>query len=184
MNIKTFLHLAHFDKDGNLIEEKEQECNSLVKGFIGILNAQSSQSAEVVVEIGGVSRNGTATASNFSTVAAGGLVTRGIIVGTGTTAVAYTQYVLVTPVAHGTGASQLSYGTQVFDAASTDTGSAYYFGMNRSFTNSSGGDINIKEVGIYSQWATAYSVMVERTLLDHNITNGTSITLTYKWQIT
>jgi len=184
MNIKTYINLKAYDKEGILYLEKEQEANSLVRAFIAFLLLHISQASETIADIAGTSRAANAYAANCSTVAAAGLATRGIVAGTGTTAVAYTQYALVTPVVHGTGAGQLSYGVQTFDANCTDTGSAYKFQMARAIANNSGGDINIKEVAIYAQWYTSYTIMIDRTLLDHNIVDGTSISLTYKFEIT
>ena len=73
----------------------------------------------------------------------------GIVVGTGTTAVAPTDYQLATPVIDGVTSGTLEHfpcgGTTVVSAAPTAS-----FTLERLFRNSSGGSITINEVGVYA----------------------------------
>ena len=71
----------------------------------------------------------------------------GVVLGTGTTAVAYNNYALASPIEHGTGAGQLLYwGGLIQD---TVVSAPYaWFDMLRIFENQSGGDITIKELGL------------------------------------
>ena len=82
---------------------------------------------------------------------AAGAVTRGIIVGTGTNAASPEDYVLQTPIAHGTGAGQLKYiitpPPLFIWTVGTRTQTIRWW---RYFDNFSGSDITINEVAIYA----------------------------------
>ena len=73
----------------------------------------------------------------------------GIVVGTGTTAVAPTDYQLATQVVDGVSASTLEHfpcgGSALTTSAPTSS-----FTLERLFRNSSGGSITINEVGVYA----------------------------------
>ena len=76
-------------------------------------------------------------------------VDAGIVVGTGTTAVAPTDYQLATRIADGTSSGKLEY----FPCGGTNpttSGTAGSFTLERLFRNSSSGTITINEVGVYS----------------------------------
>ena len=72
----------------------------------------------------------------------------GIQVGTGTAAVAITDYAMNTKIVHGTGAGQfVHYGCWVLNPV---TGaSSFAFDIERIFQNSSGGSITVNETGLY-----------------------------------
>jgi len=183
MEIKTFINIKDYDKDGKLFNEEEHECHSFVIAFIDLLNVQFTQASESIKDTGNTSRTISAYAANFAVDAAAADATKGIVVGTGTNAVAMTDYALQTLIAHGNGANQLSYGAMTFDPTSTTSGSDRYFQIYRTFTNNSGGNITITEVGLYAVMYV-YKGMLERTLLTHTINNGASATFTYKIKIT
>jgi len=186
MKITAFVNIQDYDKDGNLIKETGfKETNSLVANFAKWIATNFAQATiGGIVDTGGTTRNYTTYAGTGRVGAAAGTVTRGIVVGTGTTAVALTDNVLQTPIAHGTGAGQLSYGICNGPASWTVAGSDCYCTIDRAFTNSSGGDITIREIGLYVQWYTSYNMMIEHTIVNHTVTNGTGITVTYKFQVT
>jgi hypothetical protein len=74
--------------------------------------------------------------------------TYGIMVGTGTTAPANTDYVLQTPIAHGSGSGQLNYGATTFSDAAV-VGANVDWVFSRTFANASGAQITVTEIGIY-----------------------------------
>lgn len=186
MKINIEINIKSYDtKSGLLIADFTKPANSLVGNFSKMLGVHLAQtSIGGAVDIGGTTRNFAPYATSFSIIAAAGVVTRGIILGTGTNAVAIGDYVLQTPIAHGTGAGQLQYGINNVPASFTTSGSTTYFEWNRSFTNGSGGNITVNEVGVYCQWYAAYNVMMERTLNTFTINDGTSATYTYRFAIT
>ena len=182
MNIKLFINCKITDKFGNIVSEKEQQANSLVKAFAAAIRSQFCAASETLVtDTGGAVRNLSAT-SVVVCVAGATVITDGIVIGTGTDAVTISDYQLQTRIAHGTGAGQMQYGTQTFDSSTTVSGSNCYFQMARVFTNNSGGTITVKEVGIYSSIST-YDFMLDRTLIDQAVTDGQTLTLQYKFQI-
>ena len=112
--------------------------------------------------------------------------TKGIVVGTGTNAVAGTDYALQTLIADGTGAGQLDYGLEAY---STPTASATLvsFTHTRTFTNNSGGSITIQEVGFYIQeGAQSYRFCFERSLVAGGfaVAAGATVTIESAFKVT
>jgi hypothetical protein len=71
-------------------------------------------------------------------------------VGTGTTAESFEHVALVTPVAHGNGAGQLSYTAQSATSVSYNAGTRVWTATYaRILNNNSGGSITVAETGIY-----------------------------------
>jgi hypothetical protein len=108
----------------------------------------------------------------------------GIVVGTGTNPVAVSDYNLQTPIAHGTGAGQLSYGSVSVLDGYTVSGSNAYFTLTRTLGNDSGASITINEVG-YIFSSTPGAFLFDRTLpTPYTVENGLGVRVDYKWQIT
>ncbi len=120
-----------------------------------------------------------------------GIDTWGIQVGSNATAVALTDYKLNTQIAHGTGAGQLKYsgqGGQV-SAGTGAAGTSRSFRINRYFTNDSGGDVTIREVGLVVRPTSAagavYNVLICRDLTgDVIVTNTNAVPVEFTWQTT
>ena len=73
----------------------------------------------------------------------------GIVVGSGVGAVVPTNYALGTKIAHGDGAGELEYGgCELIGLTLADPNGQ--FTIRRYLTNSSGGNVTVQEVGIYS----------------------------------
>ena len=183
MKIKCFINWKDFDKNGNLISEYEHEANSLVRQFIQVLQIHFSQTGQYIKTTAGASPTTTADSANFRITAGAGDATFGIVVGTGTTAVAITDYVLQTLIAHGGGSGQLSYGAVSVDTNILTSGSTDWFTISRSFTNGSGSDITIEEIGLIFS-GSSYKFLIDRSLSTKTVTNGTASTCTYKFKIT
>lgn len=73
----------------------------------------------------------------------------GIVVGTGTTAEANTDYALDTQIAHGLGAGQLDYGATSWTAPA-EIGAYIDLIFSRAFYNGSGDTVTVYEIGIYA----------------------------------
>lgn len=110
-----------------------------------------------------------------------------IIPGTGTAAVTPTDFVINTLIANGAGAGQLVYGAMAFSQPSSNS-TRSSFTMSRTFTNSSGSPITIRELALYCKafsvfvnavGYTEFDCMIERTLVNFTIPNGESRTVTY-----
>lgn len=175
MKIKAWIKV--YDQKGKLIARKR--ANSLVKAFIQGLYIQMSASTFTVTDITGVGRSiGNSTSALY--VGGGtGNTNLGIVVGTGTDPVDINQFKLQSQISHGTGAGQLSYG-------GTSVGIPYIVGnkagfvISRTFTNQSGANITVNEVGLYGHISASYYFMFDRTLMSITIPNGESRTFAYE----
>jgi hypothetical protein len=89
----------------------------------------------------------------------------GIVVGTGTTQMSPDDYALEAQIAEGTGTDQLNYGACTVGAVTVD-GNISTVSVSRSFTNNSGADITISEVGLIVQprYGTGY-ILITRDVL-------------------
>jgi len=186
MNILPKLQLQIIDRDlkGNVIHQsKFMDLNTPVGQWLDILCINLSGVTTNVRDYSNTVRSYAATnIDNANCIGAANSVTQGIILGTGTTAVALGDYKVETPIANGTGAGQLTYGATSLLTAPTVSGSSKYFELTRAMINSSGGDINVTEVGLY--YFYTYVFCLERSLNSHTITNGTSSTYVYRFTLT
>jgi hypothetical protein len=111
----------------------------------------------------------------------------GIVVGSGTNAVTISDYKLASQIVQGTGAGQLIHNASSvsYSVDTSVTPAVLNIALSRTFTNSSGGSINITEVGIiartYWKYATASIVqdikyLIARDLLPttYTVPNGAS----------
>jgi len=180
------LEWKQYDKNGILIPELcfEQQANTLVIQFFKILmckfgTAQVGSESFTDTSNSSQTYQGSNYETSFDVTAGTGSTLYGIVVGTGTTAVALDDYALETLIAHGNGAGQLSYSTMSVDTSVTNITSQVYILISRTFTNNSGGDINVTEVGLYAKVQTYYACF-DRTLSSNSILNGNSATCSYK----
>ena len=102
--------------------------------------------------------------------AGGGDASKGIVVGTGDAAESFDSYRLVTPIANGVGAGQMSYVlsekmSEAYDAVTRTKSNS----LVRYINNNSGGLITVKEVGLIGKMTGASSqqpvALVSRDLL-------------------
>jgi len=178
INLKTVVK----DRNGKIISENEQKCNSYVKNFLLLLNAGFRISTSSVVDTGGTVQNTGAKAhysngwcnfggytittyGGWSALAGAGDDTFGIVVGTGDTPVTADDYNLASKIAHGTDAGQLSYGAvTLYDPFVSDY--TVKQRIARSFTNNSGADITVKEIGLIVKTSVDnYLVMIIRDVI-------------------
>lgn len=110
--------------------------------------------------------------------------THGIVVGTGTTAVAISDFQLETQIAHGIGAGQLSHGASG-NTAPVTIGTKRRFLLTRSFTNQSGGSITVNECGIYVRCGVApwYYFLDVRDIISGGQAVPDTKTLTIQYEI-
>ncbi|MEM2233820.1 MAG: hypothetical protein QXP81_09825 [Nitrososphaerota archaeon] len=172
------------DEDGGVVVRKP--ANSLLRGFYDTLYAHMAN-----VNTSTIAEDGTSITIDpvrpgyFNFVSAPGETRQGIVVGTGTTPVSMTDFRLAAKIGHGTGAGQLIYG-------STSVTSLEYLGINtfrfyvtRLFTNNSGSDITVNEVGLLEfipTWSRGH--LVDRTLVTFVVPNGRSRNVVYELRVT
>ena len=120
--------------------------------------------------------------SSIATTIASGTSTGGLVVGTGTNAVALSDTALQTQIAHGTGAAQLQYGASVVALPSSDSTSTSCI-LTRVFTNASGGTITVREIGVYAVMSDTAgdgrNVCIVRDTVTIALLNGDQLTLNY-----
>jgi len=114
------------------------------------------------------------------------MVIRGIVAGTGSTAVTISDYALDTLITHGVGAGQLEYAASSF-GSNTVAGSTSSFTASRVLTNSSGASITVNEIGIYMEFVdltTQRYFCIARDLGGGAVAHGETITIEYKISVT
>lgn len=190
MKIDVFITTEVFDRKGKLRYKRKRRSKSFVEAFLSIIKAQMDQDVSVddVTNVAGTDRNVERGASNLDTRAAITVDTNGIVVGTGSTAVAVTDYALVTKIDDGSGSGQLLYQAVVISTSMTISDPDISFTIRRDFLNSSGDSITVNEVGIY---LTGYSAvggdepfMAVRDLISGGqaVADGENLRVTYTIQ--
>jgi hypothetical protein len=185
------------DAQGKPIYKVEQKSHSFTRNYHNICACNAIEVPETLAATYGAT--GLQPKSTGAVVAAGttlgllagvgagaGVVTTGIVAGTGTNAESIEDYVLQTPIAHGVGANQLSYGAETVSL--TYLAKVWTSVFSRLLTNSSGGAITIREIGMYKGafqstiiLATSAIYCLIRDTSDVNIAvaNGGNTTITY-----
>jgi len=119
---------------------------------------------------------------------------KGIVVGGSDVAFDPTQYSLQSPITHGMGAGQLDYQAQE-DLGLEELADKYRIGFKRLFANGSGGDVTIKEIGLYAHHQAYFAdsagvhidvtlyYMLFRKVLSTPVTIPYTATFTVKWYL-
>jgi len=173
------------DKDGKVVRRTRwRRSRSFVLQFLEILYANLGEVNYSITWTTGAEDTWTLSAAMNAKAPAGTNVA-GIVVGTGTTTPANTDYCITTIIAHGSGSGQLLHGAQAFTAPAVIGANVDLIGT-RTFTNNSGATITIREVGIYAGEATYSSVprCIAHDLLTVSVTNGSSVTIEYRLRTT
>ena len=187
--VGAILELIVRDKRGKITEKRVLKSESFVRQFLELLWIQTNQIGPTTP----YSMRNTANVlksvynyfSSFRCDAGSGIVTHGIIVGTGTLAPTINDYALQTPIAHGTAASQLQYSAVTFGAPASDATTSQ-FTITRNFANGSGAAITVNEIALYVRGydgADQY-FMVIRDVISGGIAvpNGQTLTVNYREQ--
>jgi hypothetical protein len=178
-------------KDGELIFDDKQRGHSWTRNFYNYkcMIGTNARSTSTLFGIGYLSGKDTTGAYNAYLYNMSGDMTtgavgaaRGIVVGTSDTAFNIDQYALGALIAHGTGVGQLTYQASAFDSKAYAS-KVWTATSKRVFNNNSGGDITVKEIGlygytVYNGWLTLH----ERSVLSPTVLvpNGAQLTATYE----
>jgi len=173
-----------FDKYGNLTKDySEQSANSIVIAFADMIAAGLKNATMTnIKDTSGTNR--TSALSGLRWDAGVTVATHGILVGTGTTAVALEDYNLETQIAHGISSGQLEHGAMTDDVTLSTSGGERFFRGYRTFTNNSGDSITIEEVAVVINTAGNYKMLIDRTLKNFAVADTASATVTYRWSVT
>lgn len=190
VNIQVYKYWEIKSNDGKIRKTRRLKCHSFVFNFILLMEwlmahtysttgdtvtfTDTASASQAIV-------NGALDSNDFGGVESGTTdATYGMRVGTGTTAPTINDVGLQTPIAHGTGSGQLSHAATVVSAARVE-GTSGKLLISRTFTNSSGGSITVRESGlIMAILNTAQkNVLIIHEAENQAIGNGTSGTLYY-----
>jgi hypothetical protein len=170
------------DPKGRIVKRGKQRVRSFVKAWLQILYLHFNSTSLSVIDISGTSRTvGYNLTPAISLAGGSGVTNYGIVVGSSDTPVTRDDYKLGSQILHGTGTGQLTYGAVSIDAP-VAYGTGYLIRVVRVFTNNSGADITVKEIGIYS-YSTSYYFCIIRDVLTTPVTipNGYSWTVRYNF---
>jgi hypothetical protein len=191
---KAVIEFEVRDKDGKLIQKGKFPAKSWVGNIIRLLNALWStwstttqltryccSTPAVLLDVTNTARALNLyvdTSDTLGGAAPAGNTSAGILVGTSDTPVSLAQYNLLGLIAHGTGAGQLNYGATSVESLVTDT--TYYFRIIRTFSNSSGATVTVRELGLFLK-PISQSFMFARDVPPSpiNVPNGSTLTLRY-----
>jgi hypothetical protein len=166
---EAFIELEVRDKDGRLVQRHKQRSHSWVRNAYNLLfcslaavdgNDSTFEAGKLSIkDTGGTIRYSTKPIAELGTTsmltagygytAAAGVITSGIVVGSGTNAESFEDYVLQTLIANGTGGGQLSYVASELYSYSYNAGTKVLTATHiRYINNNSGGAVGINEVGL------------------------------------
>jgi len=192
------------DRDGKVVKRFKRKSESWLRGFIALFRGYIMQRYGANVTIVNITdETGSARGlpypyipTNYITYAYPcangdlGDVSQGIVVGSSDTPNTINTYALGSKISHGTGSGQLVYNPMTFEDVVNPSGTILQFRMTRVFTNNSGADVIVKEMGLLiktmDNTGSARSVLFARDVLTTPITipDGYSLTLRYIVKIT
>lgn len=195
-NIQMYVRIRVHDKDGNLVHDHQEESRSLVKAFLaGLLGSMGNITGGLSAthnDIAGagktISESGATNLVLFKAVGAVNDDTNGIIIGTTNTAVDITDEKLVAAISDGTSSGEMLFGAQTYDTDITISDPDATFLTSRTFTNSSGGSITVRETGIYGEIEdttnSPFDFCIVRDVPSPvTVSNGSTCTVDYTFKI-
>jgi len=170
-------------KDGDKVVRKvrRQKGHSFVKQFSQYLLASFGYCLVSIKDITAASK--TKLVSNpritINVNGSSGNASHGLVVGSSAAGVAITDYYVNTLIQHGITAGKLSYSANIIGAPTSDATSNYFI-ITRVFTNGSGGNVSVNELGLCG-YDGSYYYCFARDVLASTIVlaNGQNLTLNY-----
>lgn len=162
------------------------EAPGFVKNFLWIHYINLGESAVGFINLTDITNTGRLWSPSHVMIgsAGSGNDDRGIVVGTGTTTPTNDDYKLGTQIVHGVGSGQLSYGEQM-TTTPAEIGNNVDFVLTRNYTNGSGAEVVIKEIGYYvTQETTGYFHCIAHNLLTVAVPDEMSTTIEYRMRTT
>jgi len=167
-NIDAYLTIIVKDKNGKVVYIRRYKSRSFVVGFLNALY------------------------TNFTSPPTAGqyFLDPNIVVGSGTTKPSISDGGLTSQIGNGTGAGQLQYGTDSLTTPITNlNNNSASFTWSKSFTNGSGGNVTVAEVGAYVTLTSVPSgatvtYFILHDLLPSQITLANTQVLTVVYTIT
>lgn len=187
MNIGLRITLT-VQENGRLVKRRSFKGHSYVRAMVDMLwpHLLEDTSVGTTLDTSNVARTLNANSGNFKMKASAADDTRGIVIGTGTTAVALADYALQTKIAHGVGAGQMQY-QAVQGIAPFTTGTTRKLQLTREFINNSGASITVNETGLYVYGAgLTWIFCIARDIIAGGqvVNNGQTLTVQYDISVT
>ena len=147
------------DKDGKIIKRYKQKSHSPTANFIGIMMpatyyATTGNGWTYITTSNSTFSYGISMSGSYFGIIYPNNTTQhndyivNILVGSGSLSNPYNAYNLNAPISNGSGTGQLIYSSPNTPTSITINGNQAYFIVSQSYTNQSGGTVNISEVGI------------------------------------
>ena len=175
---RLYLGVTLRDKNGKILHEEFGEAHSLLRAFNRITLGTLQGAIVLITDINNTSQAQQIQDYIVAQVSAGN-DTKGIVVGTGTTAVAIDDYKIETIIAHGTGSGQLDYGAST--VTSYESASEDYVLCQRVFTNLNAASLSVTESGIYVKNKSDCCFCIARDIFAsaYALANGDTLTVQY-----
>lgn len=187
MSLRVFYTLEVKDKNGKTVSKVTKPCHSFTIAMLQLIEVQSFGYTNVNIrDILNSVESVKDDAGNLESQGIIGNVGVGIVVGTGTTPVTNTDYVMEALIAHGVGAGQLSYGAGS-KVTTAEVGVNVDLQKIRTFSNTSGGTINVTEIGIHSEGISVAShdfLTLHEIVTLTAVANGQTLTVTITYRTT
>ena len=179
--MKAYYQIFVHDRHGRLkYRSRKRRCKSYVKNFLVRLQGVKMAITFSVIDVTNTARSKTGMGTWDGGV---GIVTKGVGVGTGTTTPTNTDYVLATPIAHGTGAGQIQYQGTTYTAADV-VGDNVDAIITRTFLNGSGSTITVNEIGIYCLDTQSFLEIRDVLAAGVDVDDGETLTVQYTLRTT
>lgn len=140
--------------DGTVKDHWAKKSESYTRQFIDLLIVQMGQVTELnPYYIRDITNTLVPVANSYKNFDSNALVnddSYSIVIGTGNTAPTITDYVMETKISNGAGAGQLQHSLTAFGLP-TSNATQSHFTITRDFSNASGGDITVNEIGLYQK---------------------------------
>lgn len=174
MKFQCYYRLAIFDADGNVVRTQEAECKSFIRQIIDLMYIQFRQTSYSIKDIsGGTTARGPAYANGRASAA------YGPIIGTGATPVTISDYALDSMIADGSGAGQMVHGFSAVSMPTTPVSGTRSNTIERAFTNNSGSQITVAEIGLTVRVISTYLVIRDVLVIPEPVNDSSGLSLTY-----
>lgn len=188
MKYELWYEIVVRDRHGKVRSRERRKSRSFLKAWNEAVYLHMWAAGSVnMVDIGGVTRSTPRSKYSFLMKGGVGVTSYGAVVGTGNTAVTISDYQLDSLIAEGGGGGQLNYGSCSVAAAVVSAPNCG-FTVSRTMTNNSGGDITIREAGVYFRMRSSafYYFCGARDVLGapHTVLDTDTVSVQYTLQVT
>lgn len=189
-NIGLKYEITVLNKDGSIASHQEHDAKCFVQNFLRLVYAFYLWGVPTDIRAPFRLLNGTLSTSRgqFDTTvgcflcnAGLGILTRGIVAGSGNNATVADSYALQTPISHGTTDGTLQYSVESILPLQID-GNKITFATSRSIVNSGATSITVREIALYCLGGDSVTVMIMRDVLPSEVplSTGQSAIIVYK----